>query len=706
MFHTVNLEVSLKPFKQTDEASIRQVCRTIFDQWRPLIQNRDTVSVMLWTADGSEILDYNRNLDDTFDWCCFLGTANGPLLREDQGRDTSLHHCKQWYIEQPPVMTYRILKTIVQTLKEEGRRACPGAVIRVGETFDIGPEFSVSDFKYRRHTEISSGTKLDGCGFVDATALLHADERAYAAYPNGIPEGTPFATFLGKQAHVFLQDMGFDYLWLSNGLGFSAEPWDPAGKIFDGKAFHAEKLADTARQVFDFWRLFREACPDVPLEVRGTNLSVGLDYATDGVPLYDIYNAGFNITPPPNSPWAAINDNFGLELMGHMTRICHLPGDSFMFRYYIHDPWWVNSPWYDRYNGAAHDIYLPMAISRIDENGRVRSAEMLNLLSIDNSFGDMPDTCVNEPLPHLLKAEKDAADRPAPLVWVYPMREYTTATDVDTLREMYAGDNYICNAINRALPLNCVVATDHFLKTPLSLYRASVLISPIPETAEVADKLREFAAGGGQVIYYGSQNAAAKAGITDFADTAGTPDAIRRRLADCGITVNISDDPAFRRAPVMTVSPYDGALWFSVYSPYMTAETALRFPLGAPILTSADAVLRDGCAVYHFARCEHRECRIFVDQPDGMVTAQELAPVNNQYHRKILLTGLKNATVCIFPENTADQTVAVGFANVNTREFTPDYDPVWTRVEDDRYGVYYRGEHVSGDRIILLPYKK
>jgi hypothetical protein len=144
--------------------------------------------------------------------------------------------------------------------------------------------------------------------------------------------------------------------------------------------------------------------------VRGTNNSVGIDYATDAVPLYDIYNGGFGITPPPNSPWAAINDNYGLEIMGHMTRVCELPGNDFLFRYYIHDPWWCNSPWYDRYGGQPHDIYIPMAVSRINDHGKVETAQNLNLLSIDNSFGDMPDSCANEPIPHLLKAKKDAGD--------------------------------------------------------------------------------------------------------------------------------------------------------------------------------------------------------------------------------------------------------------------------------------------------------
>ena len=56
--------------------------------------------------------------------------------------------------------------------------------------------FAVSDFKYRRHLEITSGTRLDGFGFIDSTALLNADDRRYAAYPDGIPDKTPFGTFL------------------------------------------------------------------------------------------------------------------------------------------------------------------------------------------------------------------------------------------------------------------------------------------------------------------------------------------------------------------------------------------------------------------------------------------------------------------------------------------------------------------------------
>ena len=700
MFRTVNIEMSLKPFKKTDDEYIRKVCRNMFEQWRPLLKNRETVSVMLWTADGSEILDYAGNMEDEFEWSCYIGTANNPLISDEDDPDRSLHERKHYYTENPPVMTYGILNKIVSTIKEEGKKAFPNAVIRVGETFDIGPEFARSDFKYNRHPEISSGSRLDKFGFVDATALLNADSRPYAAYPDGIPQDTLFGRFLGKQANVFLKDMGFDYLWLSNGLGFSSEPWSVTGKVFDGKNFYPEKLEKTRRDVFEFWRVFREECPDFPIETRGTNNSVGIDYATDGVPLYDIYNGGFNITPPPNSPWAALNDNFGLEIMGHMTRICELPADGFMFRYYIHDPWWINSPWYDRYNGNPHDIYLPMAITRIDGDGKVQSADILNILSIDNSYGDMPDNCVNEPLPHLLKAEKDIADGIAPLVWVYPMREFTTSHTEEALYEMYYGDRYISEAINNGFPLNCVVSTDNFLKTPLDIYKKSILISPVPQTKEVADKLSEFENAGGNVIYYGSPKAAERlANKESFIDFSSSPSAIREKLADFGYSVKFHCKREGQKPNALTIARVENSFNISVYSPNTTTDTLLKFPLGAPILTGTDAEICDGHSVYRFGISEHKECRVFVKQESGVVSLKERAPGSCIYHRKLMLSGLENATVYILPEAPEKAVLAKGDSyDSRNREFVD-----CVKMKDEKNGVYFMIENLSGTYTILFP---
>lgn len=702
MYKRITLEMSLKPFKKTDDKYIKSVIEKMFTQWKPLLKGREEISVMLWTADGSEILDYNSDENSTFEWCSYVGTANNPMISKEDNPAISLHQRKHNYIENPPVMTYGILKKIVSEIKKIGKEIYPSSKITVGETFDIGPEFAASDFKYNRHREIASGQKLDEFGFVDGTALLNGDNHNYAAYPNGIPDKTPFATFLGKQANIFLEDMDFDYLWFSNGFGFSDCPWSLEGKIFDGKQFYPEKLQKTKDKVWDFWRLFRSECPDIPIATRGTNNSVGIDYATDGVPLYDIYNGNFNIDPPPNSPWAAINDNFGLEIMGHMTRICELPGEDFLFRYYIHDPWWINSPWYDRYGGEPHDIYLPMAVSRIDGNGNVRSAGLFNILSVDNSFGDMPDACVNEPLPHILKAEKDISDKPAPIVWVYPVREFTTTCDADTLAEMYYGDKYIMNAINDGLPLNCVVSTDNFLKHDLNIYRGSILISPVPQTEEIAKKLSEFEQSGGNVVYYGTAQSLCRiTSVQNKVDIDSGTLKIREALAELGYSIKFSKLSDDIKSPCMTIGSKDNSLLFSVYNPNLTTETALKFPLGAPILTGTDCEIKDGYALYRFGRSEHKECRVFVRQKSGIISLKEYAPVSVVYHRDLHIKGLDDATVCIFPEKRGDCTLKV--SNTSVGDATPVYDERYIRVDDCEYGVHYKAEHISGDYTILLP---
>lgn len=704
MFNTINLEVSLKPFKRTDSEYIHNVCYDIFEQWRPLLKNRKKISIMLWVGDGSEILDYSGNLNEKFEWAYFVGTANREMCGENEPKETSLHLKKQLYIENPPIMTYKILKEIISEFKKVGKEIYPCSEILVGETFDIGPEFAISDFKYKRHTEISSGSKLDSFGFVDATALLNGDTRSYAAYPNGIPDKTPFATFLGRQANVFLKDMGFDYIWLSNGLGFSANPWDLTGKIFDGERFYPEKLKDTRTQVFDFWKLFREACPDVAIKTRGTNNSVGIDYATDGVPLYDIYNSGFDISPPPNSPWAALNDDFGLEIMGHMTRICELPQNDFVFRYYIHDPWWMNTPWYDRYNGQPHDIYLPMAISRVKEDGSVQSAEIFNILSIDNSRGDRPDNCVYEPLPHILKAEKDIADDISPLVWVYPMREFTTTLDENHLKEMYFGDNYIKKAINNGLPLNCVVSSDIFLKTNLSIYKKSVLITPVQINKDVKAKLLEFENLGGKVIYYGFyENNRELAYKDNFIDLKKPSTVIINKLAEYGYSFKFNRKADINKTVALTISRSDNAFIFSCYNPNITTETLLRFPLGAPLLSGTDTEIVNGYSTYRFSMAEHRECRVFIEQDGGIVSLKEDPPVNTVYHRKLILKGLKDATVCVLPEKCEGEILRF---SKHVQDSTPEYDNRFIRIEDENIGIYYKGEHISGELMILLPFKK
>ncbi|MFO0925988.1 MAG: hypothetical protein U0736_02990 [Gemmataceae bacterium] len=512
----VTLEMSLKPFRDLRDDAVRAVCRTLFRQWARLTALAERVSVLLWTADGSEILDYAGRLDDPIEWARYIGHPNPREPVKGDPEKQALHSRARLYMDDPPKHTYRTLAAIVRTIRDVGRQEL-GKPIRVGATFDPGGEFARSPFKYERHNEICLGGTMGRGSFVCCYGVLHGDTRAYAGFPKGIPDGTPLGTFLGRQARHFLHDLGFDYLWFSNGFGFGLETWKTTGPLFDGKTFHPERAAEVRTKIVDFWKRFRAECPTVPIETRGTNLVAGSDLASNGTPLRDLYGGGFGMTPPPNSPWAALNGDFGLELVGYLSRIAELPPDTgFPFRFYIHDPWWLNSPWLDRYGRQPHDIYLPLAVARLDAGGRVETARSVALLTVDDSYGRMPDQVPDEVSPHLLAALRTRPDAPGPLVWVYPLAEYEAMAfgKPGRLAEPFFGDWFVRAAVNNGLPLNTVIASTSFVRCATDdpgRLTASVLLAPVPDgDTPLAGALLAHAEKGGALLLYGPLGRAGK----------------------------------------------------------------------------------------------------------------------------------------------------------------------------------------------------
>jgi hypothetical protein len=504
----VTLEASLKPFKDTSDDGMRRVSREMFRQWLPLVRHAKCVAVMLWAADGSEILDYRGEMSQEFEWARFIGIANKTHAVPGDKDGIALHSRSYDYTENPAHWTYQRLKTLVRILKEEGANVA-GLPVRVGATFDPGPEFAVSKFKYERHREICMAGTMGSKSFVCCYATLNADSEHYAGFPDGIPDGPPLGTFLGRQARHFLKDMGFDYLWLSNGFGFGMETWAYTGAIFDGQRFHPEKCGEVRERILGFWKALRQECPDVRIETRGTNLSTGRDLSADAVPLRELYHGGFNFVPPPNSPWAALNGDFGLEVTGWMSHIADLPGDVFPYRFYAHDPWWKNSPWLDRYGRQPHDIYLPLTVARLNAAGEVKTPAAYEILTVDDSFGRMPEDVPNEVIPHLLTARAHRPDQAGPLIWVYSFDEYHEMTfqQPERLDEVFFGDWFIRGALNHGLPLNTIVTTSNMtglLRQQKETYRQSVLVAAVPQAnsaweAACLDHVRQ----GGRAIFYG-----------------------------------------------------------------------------------------------------------------------------------------------------------------------------------------------------------
>jgi hypothetical protein len=544
----VTLEMSLKPFKDGfGTANVERVCRELFRQWDALTRHADAVQVMLWSSDGSEILEYTGDLDADMPWARYIGGANRHATIPNDPKGEALHSRCYDYCEHPPSLSLRTYREVVAAIRRVGMQIT-GKPVRIGATFDPGPEFAKSRFKYEWHPEICLGSSMGAGSMVCCYATLDGDTRSYAGFPGGIPQGLPFGTFFGRQARLFLEAMGFDYLWLSNGFGFGMETWGVKGAVFDGAVFHPERRHECGSKILEFWRLMRAELPAMPIETRGTNLLTGTDIGGDGVPLREIYRGGFGLQAPPNSPWAALDHDFGLELTGWMSHIAELPSDNpaILYRYYIHDPWWLNSPWLDRYGREAHDIFLPGAVSRLGEDGTVRIPDRINLLSIDDSLGDMPVRVPNEVIPHLLECRRSAPDQAGPLLWAYPFDEYHDHAfgPSGTVEEPWFGDWLVHSAINQGLPLNTVISVRNLLANPQTC-RGGILITPVPRAGDPLDTaLPGLIAAGCRVLLYGPTALASPAmraliGVATDTSISG----------ECRIELAIDDDACSTAAP-------------------------------------------------------------------------------------------------------------------------------------------------------------
>lgn len=509
----VCLEISLKPFgRDKSDAGLESTARELYEQWKPLLKHSTGCSILFWTSDGSEILDYSGRLEDTFEWCRYIGIGNWKRgeTPEDMSRNFSLHAFPVNYIENPPEMSYGDLKRIISTMKRVGREIT-GFEIDIGETFDPGPEFAWSSFKYERHTEICKGDIMGSKMWLHCASRLHADDRQYAAYPNGIPEGTHIGEFLGRQFMEMKKDLGFDYIWLSNGFGYSLASWNWTGELFNGSSFDFSGAQRVRENIAEFWKYFTEAIGDTRVETRGSNLSTGMDISAHGCPIDEIYSQK-NLVGPPNSPWAPLNYRFGLELAGFMSHIAELPEKGFIWRYYIHDPWWINSPWFDRYDRSPHDIYLPLGLARLDEELKVTKPFGINFLSADDSFGRMPERCPNEVIPHILSAYEDYPDAPGLVTWVYPFETYCRrGLSEGRLSEIFMDDWFVENAVDMGFPINTVISDRSFICSDHIGLSRSIIFTAVPEAdSELEAAIFDCLEKGIKVILVGSLRNASK----------------------------------------------------------------------------------------------------------------------------------------------------------------------------------------------------
>ena len=508
----VQLELSLKPFRSARTEDIEALTLDIVRKWQTLIRHSDQLSLLLFTGDGTELLEYDGNLNRIFPWAIWIGRGAQRYTVPDEKdpNHESLDGHPRTFVEHPNEYTYADLQRMVQVMKATAEKAT-GLKVRIGTMLDPGGEFVQTDWKSSRHPEILlEGDPEMGLN-IDCTSSFHADSTPYAGFPNGIPEGTPWGTFLGRQTKLFMADMGFEFFWMSNGFGVGRAPYayGACGEFFDGQTFRCEGNREVRAKVLQFWKLFRQECPDVPVRLRGTDFAVGMDLVNHVIPYQELLDGRLGATQPPNTPWPALTSNFGMALTGYMGRMSVSEG-SLPYRHYTSDPWWANSAWVDSFNRSPHDIYLNLALGAVQADGGLKTADRVDFLSVDTSWGEIPEFIPDEVLPHVKAALRYAPDQAGPLVWVYPFDEYNAMIFQGSaqMADVYAGDLFFQEALNNFLPVNTVVSSRTFLahqRAGRDVYQDRVLISPVPPAdSPLEQALLAHANSGGNVMLYGA----------------------------------------------------------------------------------------------------------------------------------------------------------------------------------------------------------
>jgi hypothetical protein len=172
---------------------------------------------------------------------------------------------------------------------------------------------------------------------------------------------------------------------------------------------------------------------------------------------------------------------------------------------------------------------------------------------------------------------------------------------------------------------------------------------------------------------------------------------MRFMLSEFGYRIGVRKRTPDQRNPITCIARHGNGFFFSGYTPNTTVSLRLRFPQGAPILLGFETQIESGHSTYFMPRAWHRECRVFVEQPDGEVSCVEQHSGEIGIRRRLLLRGLKDATLRFYPES--------GTAEKVTMLLNPAY-PFITgtfiryTVKNDGNGHHLLAEGVTGPVLI------
>jgi hypothetical protein len=767
----VVFEMSLKPFK---DRNFKEKCEEILEKWESMIKIADRISILLWVGNGSEIIEWDGKYNKEINWARYIGFCN-----LDYGAyPPEIEHYKinkaALYEKNPLKITYKDLKKIIYFFKKIAKEKYKKK-LTVGIPFDPGPEFVHDKFRYLEHTEILKGgpkSEYNTCWFVCSWSKIRDVKEKLKGFPEGIKGEIPFGEFLGKQFYHFAKDMNVDYIWFSNGFGFSHYAWYYKGEIFDGEKFNVEKIPDIEEKIISFWKYFRKYWKG-EIEIRGTNYAMGLDISKDAINYKRIYKEGKLDVIPPNTPWGS--RDMGGEICIYLTRLAEIPEKRIPIRFYINDPWFRSNPWWDYYGREPYDIYLPMMAGRINERGEIEKFKEIEFLTIDTEKGEVSKKQAEEVYYHIKRGIEFSPDEPGPVLWIYPFDEYhEVLKNPIHISHLYFGDSFISRCISNGFPLNTVISSKNFkklYKKNPDYFKNIILLTHLPlgdwdYIYDVVDFVKE----GGNVIFYGSFapvkddirkifNVKIEEGLDgDFEienklieDTLSinldrkfyhnsvfgggwigeiieegekvilrkngkkrtfvslinygkgkigwirgslpykserfsyqphtlSPseyyepcDFLRYLLSEFGyvikfwkyVNLQIKDKKdsvseisvstitsSISRSPAILISRKKNGYVIGGIKPNNEVEIYLRFPEGIPLPTEREVVMeKDKLGKYNFDKTFLFEVRFFVEQKEESVFQTKELPKEFGYEREISISGLKNATLTVYPED-------------------------------------------------------
>jgi len=206
---------------------------------------------------------------------------------------------------------------------------------------------------------------------------------------------------------------------------------------------------------------------------------------------------------------------------------------------------------------------------------------------------------------------------------------------------------------------------------------------------------------GGSVYYVRGTNSASYAGGTLLSNddpeqwfTGGS--LMRYGLSELGYSIFYKKHTANLKNPVNCISRNNNSYNFSGYVPNQTVEQKFKFPAGAPIFTGMETELKAGFSTYRFPKSWNKECRVFVEQQDGIVSCKEMAPVEFKVNRKIEVSGLKDATIRIYPGTDLEYYKAMPSNN----HYPQKQIVLDSKKSNDKTGTFYEYKNITGQLVV------